>query len=312
MQSEKNSLAKKLEAANKNLATVESHFNVQKETMEKQARDLNSRLEDLLSQNNILHSQIDTLSTQISRFQSASPSLDMVLGGPGADTTATGEDINRRTIDELREVTRYLRREREVLDFEKEAQLQENKRLQLQLEHANRTIEETRSLLTDERQRLENGVVISRGEYSEMTSKVNQLDLIRESNTTLREENLRNQKLHMEARAKVEQLTAELEPLHEQLRNISAELEARNQEIKALEEDNARWKSRTHEILAKYDKVDPAEHRQLQENYTLLQQQSAVQVDELTKAVDAKDVALKASEERVYWRRMFHCQSGSS
>jgi nucleoprotein TPR len=70
-------------------------------------------------------------------------------------------------------------------------------------------------------------------------------------------------------------------------------------EIKALEEDNTRWKNRTHEILAKYDKIDPVEHRQLQENFAKLQQEATVQRDELTKAVDEKDIALKASEERV-------------
>jgi hypothetical protein len=35
--------------------------------------------------------------------------------------------------------------------------------------------------------------------------------------------------------------------------NVGAELEARTQEIRALEAENARWKTRTQEILAKYD-----------------------------------------------------------
>ena len=211
LQREKNSLVKKLETANKTVASAESHYHSQKEVLEKQLKEMSDRLEDLMNQNSILHSQIDTLSAQVTRTQR--PVLDVSMSSEETEEGAAVQSTERRTIDELREVVRYLRREREISDYEKEAQLQENKRIQLQLEHSSRMIDETRSQLTEERHRLENGVIVTKAEHSDMLSKINQLDLIRESNVTLREENNKNRSKLVEAEAKVKTLVAELEPL---------------------------------------------------------------------------------------------------
>ena len=170
-----------------------------------------------MSQNTILHSQIDTLSAQVSRTQR--PSLDVSMVEETEESAA--QSTERRTIDELREVIRYLRREREISDYEKESQLQENKRLQLQFNHSNRVIEETRSQLTEERHRLENGVTVTKAEHSDMLSKINQMDLIRERNVTLRDENTKNHTKWTDSEVKVKALMTELEPLRGRFANCT-------------------------------------------------------------------------------------------
>lgn len=54
-------------------------------------------------------------------------------------------------------------------------------------------------------------------------------------------------------------MQAEIQPLQEQLRSLQAELEAKDHQIKLLEEDNERWKTRNQTILAKYERIDPEE-----------------------------------------------------
>ena len=248
LQNEKTLLSKKLESSNQTMAEAEAHWQEQKSQLEKRSEDLSSRMEDLQTQNNLLHTQIETLSAQVGRLQR-----------PLADLEVSGEDANgfteddRRRLEQFAEVIRYMRREKEVLGFEKEAQLQENRRLQQQLEHANSQIEETRTLLVQERHRHENGHFISNTEHAELLGKVNQLDLLRESNDTLRRENNTNRQRADQALQKVQTLEQQLVPLQDQLRVLQVELESRSEEIKVLEEDNSRWKNRTQQILAKYD-----------------------------------------------------------
>ena len=64
---------------------------------------------------------------------------------------------------------------------------------------------------------------------------------------------------------RLKDVEAELSPLREQVYTFSAEIEARDRNVKMLEEDNARWKTRTQQILQKYERIDPAELAQLKE-----------------------------------------------
>jgi nucleoprotein TPR len=134
---------------------------------------------------------------------------------PAVDVSGamTGVAGDQKTIDELREVVRFLRRDKEVLEFELESQQQECRRLQQQLEFTSRNLDETRALLTDERFRLANGRVLSEAEYAAMMEKSNQADLLRESNITLRDENNRNRDRAAGLEASLNALTAELDPM---------------------------------------------------------------------------------------------------
>ena|SRR5258708_22381607 len=81
--------------------------------------------------------------------------------------------------------------------------------------------------------------------------KINQLSLLRESNTTLRSEAEANSKAAHDLRIKLQKVQSELEPLKERVRVLEAELMAREDHIHRLEEDNKRLKDRTEQILSK-------------------------------------------------------------
>lgn len=75
--------------------------------------------------------------------------------------------------------------------------------------------------------------------------------------------------------ARLRQAIAELDPLKEQVQTLQAEVESKEQNIKLLEEDNERWKTRNQSILAKYERIDPAELQVLKDEVDVVKAQLA-------------------------------------
>lgn len=91
----------------------------------------------------------------------------------------------------------------------------------------------------------------SEAQHAELVERINQLNILRESNATLRSECEMYAKRASELDAKLKQLSMELEPAKEQARVAQAELEARDMQLKRLEEENRRWQERNTQLLSK-------------------------------------------------------------
>ena len=52
---------------------------------------------------------------------------------------------------------------------------------------------------------------------------------------------------------------------------MKSHLSTKVEEARSLEEDNQRWKARTQQILAKYERIDPVEHQKLKDDVSSLQ-----------------------------------------
>lgn len=81
--------------------------------------------------------------------------------------------------------------------------------------------------------------------------KINQLTILRESNATLRADAESQGKRARALDAKLTTLSAEIEPLREQVRMAQAELEGRQGHIARLEEENKMWQQRSSQLLSK-------------------------------------------------------------
>ena len=92
---------------------------------------------------------------------------------------------------------------------------------------------------------------VSDAQHSQLAEKINQVAILRESNTTLRQEcdnyARRVRQLDLELRKAVE----ELDPIKEQLRVAQAECEAKDQQVAALEQESRRWQERNAQLLTK-------------------------------------------------------------
>ena len=84
-----------------------------------------------------------------------------------------------------------------------------------------------------------------------MLERINQLNILRESNMTLRADCETYLKRSRELDAKLKALSSELEPAKEQARVARAELQARDAQITLLESESKRWQERNAQLLSK-------------------------------------------------------------
>ncbi|KAH8082011.1 hypothetical protein BXZ70DRAFT_631748 [Cristinia sonorae] len=161
------------------LTASEMSWKQQKEALDKEVADLNTRCKDLAAQNNLLHQHLEHVTSQAAQIRSAADS----------STPLTGEGDSNDDADtklaELRSVVAYLRKEKEIVDLQLELSKQENLRLKTQIDHLSQNLEETRKTLSEERERAVE-VATSETQHAELVERINQLSILRESNATLR------------------------------------------------------------------------------------------------------------------------------
>lgn len=212
-----------------------------------------------MAQNSILHDHLENVSKQAALIKQVAEGQEPVngeeVGAPSSEA---------KTVDELHAVIRYVRRERDVAELRLHLSKQEESRMRQQLEQANKRLDEVTATLARERQQTAEQST-SAAQHAELMEKIQSLNLLRESNETLRREAESYLERVKTLEARLRETELELSPLQEQVRVLQAEIAARDRNITMLEEDNARWKTRTQQILQKYERIDPAELASLKE-----------------------------------------------
>ncbi|KAH9977476.1 hypothetical protein BJV74DRAFT_946992 [Russula compacta] len=282
------------ETAQAKLATSESSWSQQRQALDREIGDLTARCKALTEQNNVLHQHLDNVSSQAARIRQAA---DSSVGAPGEGETVDGTETK---FSELRAVINYLRKEKEIVDMQLELCKQENARLKTQIGHLNRDLEDTRATLSDERERAAS-VAATDTQHAELVEKIQQVNLLRESNATLRADSEAHAKRWRELDVKLKGLIQELDPLRERARTMQAELDARNEHVTRLEEENRRWQERNSQLLTKYDRVDPSEFQSLKDEVENLKaERSAWEAQQATHATQSTEQQEKiGSLERV-------------
>ena len=93
--------------------------------------------------------------------------------------------------------------------------------------------------------------VSSEAQHAELLERINQLNILRESNATLRADCETYAKRARESDNKLQQMNSELEPAREGVRLAQAELQARDAQITRLEDESRRWQERNSQLLLK-------------------------------------------------------------
>ncbi|KAF2754877.1 hypothetical protein EJ05DRAFT_136859 [Pseudovirgaria hyperparasitica] len=256
------SIKAEAETAKTALAQNEKTWSETKDRYEREVTNLKMRREEIDNQNKLLHQQLDNVSSQItalkqSRTNGATDNEASVASpGPGGDS--------------VQEVIRYLRREKEIVDVQYEMSIQEQKRLRQQLEYTQTQLEQTREKLSHERQsqldKEQNAL-----SHTQLIDTINELNVFRESSTTLRHEARQAQKQLADKVAEVENLVSRIQPLEARVQELENELENKNDNIGLLEKLRDELQQRNQNILSKYNRIDPAEHDSLKEQVATLQ-----------------------------------------
>ncbi|EPS42735.1 hypothetical protein H072_3269 [Dactylellina haptotyla CBS 200.50] len=258
----------------------------QKETYEKELKEVRARCDDLSKQNKMVHTQFEVVSQQIADLQK---DRERAIGQLEIATSD-------QSLEELREVITYLRREKEILEIQLELQTQEAKRVKTQLDHTRKQLDEVRVTLSEERAKESESMRLAT-QNEEIKQKMGELTVIRESNVTLRAERDRFAAAAENLRKEVAELKTKIEPLEEKITMLEGDVEVKDGQMKLLQEDNERWKARTNQILQKYDRIDPAELEALKDQLKSVQEQFEEAQGKLTAAeeqMQAKNVEFEA------------------
>ncbi|KAG0149112.1 hypothetical protein CROQUDRAFT_653921 [Cronartium quercuum f. sp. fusiforme G11] len=258
------------ETAIAKLQASEASWVEQKVTLEKEIESVTKRCEDLTKQNNLLHEHLESVSAQAAQI--SNNAINSVAGQlPANDegVPAPADENNAQSVEQLREIIRYVRNNHSISEQKLSLSKMESTRLQQQLQSNMKELDHIRSELNQERERSRQGYVPS-ADYAQLLEKINTLNVVRESNATLRDELHRLDRKNKDLENRLQQSNAAQEPLQAELREKRVIAEQYQQEISLLTEDNERWKNRNQQILEKYDRIDPAEVQALRDEITRL------------------------------------------
>lgn len=256
-------LKTKAETAEHDLQQKESSWSEVKDRYDQELADLKKRREEVLQQNTLLHNQLEGLTQQISVLQ-----RDRLALSEGND----GSSSNNADLDNLQEVIKYLRREKEIVDVQYHLSQQEAKRLRQQFDFTQSQLDDTR-LKLDQQRRSEADSERNAMNSNKLTETLNELQVFRESSVTLRAEAKQATQALAEKTRQVEELEARIEPLQARVVELEGLVETREGELKLLQNDRDHWRQRTQDILSKYNRIDPAELEALKEQITNLEKE---------------------------------------
>lgn len=239
--------ASKKQAEDK-LESAEKSWSTQRAELESHFEDLNRQIEDLSSQNKLLLDQVELLST------------------------GQGDHLTESMTENGKELFTSLRRERDVL----ETKLAVSKREENQLHQKQLVVEgelaEMRKKLLELQENDSSRLDIAQ-QHDDIIEQLNQMNLLRESNVTLR--NIANaaQERNSELQTELDELHSKLIPLNSEISCFRKSIDEKDQRIKMLTEEAERWKERSHEILRRHEQIDPDEYKQLEKEIVELKEQ---------------------------------------
>ncbi|KAH0662148.1 hypothetical protein KY284_027079 [Solanum tuberosum] len=206
---------------------------------------------------------------------------DRVSSGVSAGSTVAEGD------DGLMNVVNYLRRSKDIAETEISLLRQEKLRLQSQLENALRRVEVAEASLNSEREN-SRAQVLSEEEFKSLQLQVRELNLLRESNLQLREENRHNVEECQKLRQAAQKMKTELEDLEKLLNERQADVEACRKEIEMQKLDKEKLERRVSELVERYKSFDLEEYASLKEAASQMQvnlREKDVELEKIKKAM---------------------------
>ena len=243
-----------------------------KKKLEESLLEAKSRLDDMRTQNNMLHDQMASLSATVDKFQStkASALMGKEPSHDGAEENAGAADtVGEKQISDLRELLRFKQSECAMLEADLASAKRATERERTAAELANRSLEEARSELKAMREVSKDndgGSSASDKEMGDLLAKLNgaeeQLVLLRESNTMLREESQKVAKKLSEVQSQFDTLKFSTAPQTEKMKSMEVERASLEAEKESLSREVEAWKNRVHNLVSKFNQIDPEDYAQ--------------------------------------------------
>lgn len=271
------------EAAQATLAQNEEHWSTTREQLETQLAEAQRDYDGAKQHNKTLLRQFDDYKSQIEDLKNNRASAAGDAENSSADSSG------------LQEINDYLRREKEILEVQLNLKDQEVKRQEQQLNHSQTQLDQTREKLIAEQNKAQQGG----SNLQNLQSQIEQLNVYRESTTTLRNENRRIEAQLAEKNTEMETLHNQIEPLQARVTELEGEIELHQGHLRAVEEDRDRWQKRHQDVLQRYDRIDPKELEDLRQQIETLQAErdhAISQVNTLEEQISSLNEKVQSAE----------------
>ena len=246
-------------------------WEVAKGKLEEQLKQATTRLEDMRRQNSLLQDQMASLSATVEKFQSEKAT--QLVGGTSSasatgDRAKAGATADEKQLSDLRELLRFKQADCSILEHDLSSAKRATERHRTAAELAKRSLEEARSeiKILRESSKGTGDAQAAEKELDDIRTKLKsteeQLVLIRESNAMLREESQKASKKLSEVQSRFDELSSSVSPQGEKMKSMEVEKAALVAEKGSLLREVDAWKNRVHNLVSKFNQIDPEEHAQ--------------------------------------------------
>lgn len=259
LQREASDLRKLADARKNEIDILKTTWETEKTVLEQLKNESEKNYAEINEQNKILHNHLEALHIKVAEKERS------CFGGSSRSTdSAQHGDLD------LQSVVHYLRRSKEIAETEISLLKKENLRLRSQLESALKASETAQSLLQSERAN-SRSFIFSDEEFKSLQIQVREINLLRESNIQLREENKNNFEECQKLREITRKARIEAEHMETLLREKQIIVESNQKEIEMQKIEKANLEKRLLELLEKGKNIDLEEYERAKDGFQKIQ-----------------------------------------
>ncbi|KAF5949025.1 hypothetical protein HYC85_014982 [Camellia sinensis] len=259
LQYEASELHKLVDALKTENNELKARWDVDKSMLEESKNVAENKYNEVNEQNKILHNRLEALHIKLAENDRDSAGI------------SSGNSIQDPLLDTgLHNVVNYLRRSKEIAETEISLLKQEKLRLQSQLESALKASETTQASLHAERA-TSRAMLFTEEEFKSLQLQVREVNLLRESNMQLREENKYNFEECQKLREVAHKARMETEQLETSLRECQTEVEAWKKEIEMQKIEKEHLEKRVDELLVSCKNIDVEDYGRMREDIKRMQ-----------------------------------------
>ncbi|CAH9094366.1 unnamed protein product [Cuscuta epithymum] len=288
LQEESSVLRKMTHALKHENDQLKAKWEAEKLVLEESRSEADKKYSEVNEQNKILLSRLEAMHIKYAE-------KDRVSTGISFGTPATESD------DGMQNVVNYLRRSKEIAETEISLLRQERIRLQSQLESAVRAAKTAEASLRAERENAK-ALVYREEEFTTLQQQVRELNLLRESNVQLREENKHNYEECKKLREAVQKARSEADDLIRLLKEREQDVEACRKAADIEKTEKCHLERRIDELVERYKSFDVEDYNHVKEavhHMQVIVLEKDDQLAEVRKHVCEKQVVIAALEQDI-------------